>query len=228
MNYSIAVLITALFFTASCARRCPADINLGNVDMQNTTLGFLPASQKTNTMTFTNSAGEKLVFKAQQGSGESRFPYSVETLCERGDFLDKTVQTVDFNAQAIHYDFRSDNGSHTLNIDLMPQSAGPYGNRNDTIFYETFSVWGQKLTEPTRVGSLTVLTDERGNTTKISDTVRDNTNHFQIVADTMLNGRHITNAYVPANDGKQTLFIFYTKANGVEAFTTDTEVWVRE
>jgi hypothetical protein len=217
------------FLSSSCARRCTADINLGNIDLQNSSLGFLPASQKVSTMTFSNAAGQTLVFKANEGSGESRFPYSVETLCERGDFLDRTVQTANYNAQAFHYDFKTADNAYTLNIDLMPQSAGTYGNRNDTIFYETFAVWGQKLTEPTRVGSLTVLTHERGNEARLSDLLRNNTNHYQIVADTTFNGRHIQDAFVPENDGKQALFVFYTKVGGIEAFTTtDAEVWVRQ
>ena len=230
MKYYSFLLISAaaVLLFSFCARRCPDDIDLGNVDLQNSSLAFLPASQKTETMTFGNIDGQKLVFKATAGSGESRFPYSVETLCERGDFLDKTVQTANYNAQAFHYDFKTVDNNYTLNIDLMPQSAGTYGNRNDTIFYETFAAWGQKLTEPTRVGSFSILTHERGNEALLSETLRNNTNHYQIIADTVLLGRHIQNAYVPANDGKQALFIFYTKSGGIEAFTTDAEVWVRE
>ncbi len=227
--HHLIFITTVLFaFSSSCARRCPDDIDLGNVNLSTASLDFLPASQKTATMTFVNAGGQTLVFNASAGGGESRFPYSVETLCERGDFLDKTVQTADFQAQAFHYDFKTTGNTYTMNIDLMPQNTGTYGSRNDTIFYETFAVWGQKLTDPTRVGSLTVLTHERGNDNKISATLRENTNHYQIVADTVLLGRHIQQAFVPANDGKQALFIFYTKTNGIEAFTTDTEVWVRQ
>ena len=216
-----------ILFLSNCARKCPADINLGDLNLQNTTLSYLPASQKTNSMTFKNAAGQTLVF-TNTSEGESRVHFPVETLCERGDFLDKTTQTSGFNTQTIHYYYASPSQSYTLAIDIMPTNLGNYGSVSDTIFYESIAVWGQKTLDPIRVGSLSVLTDERGNGAKITQSVRENTNHFQTIADTTLNGRHIVNALVPVNDGNQKMFVFYTKEKGIEAFTTDTEVWTRQ
>lgn len=226
MKQLLLLFAASLFFT-NCARKCPADINLGNLNLHNTTLSYLPESQKVNTMTFVNTTGQTLVF-TNTSEGETRVHFPVETLCERGDFLDKTVQTSGFNAQTIHYYYATPSQTYTLAIDMMPTNAGSYGNVSDTIYYESMAVWGQKILAPTRVGSLSVLTDERGNSAKITQSIRDNTNRFQTIADTTLNGRHIVNALVPVNDGNQTLFVFYTKEKGIEAFTTETEVWIRQ
>ena len=218
-------LLLASLLAIQCAKRCPKDINLGDIDLQSTTRSWLPAAQKVNSMTFSRTDGMQQTF-TNNSSGEERFEYAVETLCERGDFLDKTVQTAYFNAQSIHYNYNSGDGKYTLSLDIMPSNAGDYGSRSDTLFYESLAVWGQKISEPSRVGSFTVLTSDRGNT--LSQTLLDNTNHFAMVADTVLNGKVIKNAWVPASDGKQTLFVFYTKENGIEAFTTDTEIWTRD
>jgi hypothetical protein len=65
------------------------------------------------------------------------------------------------------------------------------------------------LTIHTRVGSLTVLTHERGNKDRLSNLFRNNTNHYQVfVTNTTFYGWHIQNAFVPKNDGKQALLFF--------------------
>lgn len=226
MKQLLLLFAASLFFT-NCARKCPADINLGNLNLQSTTLSYLPQNQKVNSMTFVNAAGQTLVF-TNASEGESQVHFPVETLCERGDFLDKTVQTSGFTAQTIHYYYATPSQTYTLAIDIMPTNAGSYGSVNDTVYYESIAVWGQKTLAPPRVGALSVLTDERGNSAKITQSIRENTNRFQTVTDTILNGRHIVNALAPVNDGNQTLFVFYTKENGIEAFTTETEVWTRQ
>jgi hypothetical protein len=230
--YHLMVIGFAVFFVfliSSCARPCPADENLGNINLSSSTLSFLPFSQKTNKMTFVNSDGETLEF-TNNGQGENRFDLAVETLCERGDFLDKTVQTAEFKVQSFHYSYYSTNTDYNLNIDMTVNNAGSYGNRTDTVFYETIAVWGQRFVAPAQTGSWYLIADERGNSANITDTFRTNANHYRFVADTTLIGRHITNAYVGQNDGKNTFYIFYSKQNGIEAFTTEdgNEVWVRD
>ncbi|MEY3239801.1 MAG: hypothetical protein RIR11_1239 [Bacteroidota bacterium] len=219
-------LIALLF--AQCARPCPKDIEIGVISIGSTTKTFLPAAQETKTMTFKNSDGTQLVFQSTFFKGDHTYDLPVETLCERGDFLDKTSQTVFFVVKSKRWEYETADKNYTLSLDLNLNPIGEYGDRKDTVFYEQVAVWGQKINNPTRVGRISILSDERGNAAKITDLQRQNANFYQIIADTTLNGRQIKNAYVPVNDGTQSLFIFYTKAKGIEAFTTDTEVWTRE
>jgi hypothetical protein len=226
--YPISKLTILVFFFIQCARPCPKDIEIGAIMIGSTTKAFLPASQETKTMTFKNSDGAQLVFQSTFFNGNYTYNLPVETLCERGEFLDKTSQTVFFVVQSERWEYETNDKNYTLSLDLDLDAIGQYGNRKDTVFYEKVAVWGQKINNPTRVGRIAILSDERGNSAKITDLQRQNANLYQIIADTTLNGRKIKNAYVPVNDGSQSLFIFYTKANGIEAFTTDTEVWTRE
>ena len=226
--YPITKLTILALLFIQCARPCPKDIEIGTITIGSTTNAFLPASQATKTMTFKNSDGTQLVFQSTFANGSHTYNLPVETLCERGDFLDKTSQTVFFVVQSKRWEYETSDKNYTLSVDLDLDQIGQYGNRKDTIFYEKVAVWGQKINNPTRVGRIAILSDERGNSAKITDVQRQNANFYQIIADTTLSGRQIKNAYVPVNDGSQSLFIFYTKANGIEAFTTDTETWTRE
>lgn len=218
--------LAGVLFT-QCARKCPDDINLGDLNLQAATLSFLPDAQKVQKMTFTNTNGQQITFN-NVSDGEKRFQFDIETLCERGDFLDKTVQTAYFNAQTFHYYYNADNGAYTLAVDIQPNNAGNYGKRQDTLFYESFAAWGQKLTTPVRVGVVSVLTDERGNSAKLGVDVWVQHNRHRFVGDTVLGGQNLSQVYVNAKDSTQTLFVFYTKARGIEAFTTETETWLRK
>ena len=226
-NQLFAVSITIALFSAHCARPCPKDIELGTLTLDSNSRSFLPVSQEVQTMQFTNAAGAALSFSStNKGVSDTEVP--VETLCQRGDYLDKTAQVSKYITSTKRWSYATAANDYTLDIQLDIENLGAYGSPNDTVFIEKFVTWGQKIATPARVGTMSILTSERGNTAKISDTQRQNYTKFQFVADTVLNGRTITNAYITPKDGNQSLFIFYTKANGIEAFTTDTEVWLRQ
>jgi hypothetical protein len=214
---------------ARCAKPCPSDVNLGALNLTPASRAFLPAAQQVETMTFVNTDGAKMNFQNQSGSiGNKPFQLNVETMCQRGDFLDKTAQTAYYNADAYHLYYRSTDQNYTLSIDLMLENAGEYGSRSDTAFYETLGIAGQKLSAPTRVGSLRILSSERGNEAKIGNMIRQNNNEFRIVADTTILGRPLQNLWVAADNGNHPFVIFYSKIRGIEAFTTPEGAWVRE
>ncbi len=220
------IAITALH----CAKPCPVDINLGDLKLDPSSVAFIPTVQQVKTIKFRNGTGQKMEFtNASIGEGLKFFELPVETLCQRGDFVDKTAQTVFFKADQYNIYYQSDNLQYTLSLNLQPENAGEYGLRNDTIFYEVLGMAGQKIPAPAQVGSMHILTSERGNTAKISDNIRQNNNQYELLPDTTILGRNIKNAYVTPKNGQHTLFIFYTKLNGFEAFTTaGGEQWVRE
>lgn len=221
--FSLLLLLTGV----QCARQCPADINLGSLNLQDSTLAYLPSAQRVNTMTFVNAAGQTLTF-TNNGKGEEYFHLPVATLCDRGDFLDKTTQTEGFNAQSFHYYYAAPGQTYTLAIDISINNAGNYGSASDTILYETVGIWGQKTITPTASGSVSLIGSERGNSANIPAVVRDiYTNLYRIVPDTTLNGRHIVNALVPVAPNNS-MMVFYTQTNGYEAFITGNEVWTRQ
>jgi hypothetical protein len=213
-----------------CARPCPADIKLGDLNLSAATRAFVPAGQRVDQLVFTNAAGQKLTFTNNSGSAQAkRFQLNVETLCQRGDFLDKTAQTAYFNAESYHLYYQSGSPNYTLSVGAQPENAGTYGSRSDTVFYEVFSASGQRLDAPTQVGSLRLLPSERGNGAKIPEQTRVNNTEFRFVADTSILGKNIKNTWVTADNGKHSFFIFYTKELGIEAFTTKNgEQWVRQ
>lgn len=230
MNRILLSLGLFAMLGSRCARPCPDDINLGNADLSPSTLAFFPAEQQVAQMTFVNGTGSKLTFTNASGSTKAeRYKLDVETLCQRGDFLDKTAQTAYYNAGNWHLYYQSGTPNYTLSVDAQVNNAGAYGSRKDTIFYESFAVSGQRIDAPSQVGSLQLLSAERGNSAKIPTDLRQNNSAFQQIADTTILGKKIQNAWVTRGDGNHSLFVFYTKTGGIEAFTTKNgEQWIRQ
>lgn len=220
------IIISALH----CAKPCPADINLGDLKLDPASVAFVPNAQQVKTFKFRNGTGQKMDFtNASIGEGLKFFELPVETLCQRGDFVDKTAQTAFFKADQYNMYYQSDNLQYTLSLNLQAENGGVYGDRNDTIFYEILGMAGQKIPAPAQVGSLHIITSERGNSAKIPDNIRQINNQYDLLPDTTILGRNIKNAFVTPKTGNHTLFLFYTKLNGFEAFTTaNGEQWVRE
>jgi hypothetical protein len=228
MKYLAFILASLLLW--QCERPCPADINLGDLNLSGSTRAFVPTGQRVDQMTFVNATGQKLTFNNVSGSTQAkRFQLNVETMCQRGDLLDKTAQTAYFNAESIHLYYQSGTPNYTLAVDAQPENAGAYGSKNDTVFYETFAVSGQRIDAPSQVGSLRLLSSERGNSAKIPDQTRTNNMDFRLVGDTTILGKNIKNAWTTSSDGPHTLYVFYTQSTGIEAFTTKNgEQWIRQ
>jgi hypothetical protein len=222
-----SILICTLF---SCARPCPKDIHIADLNLTTATKTFIPTGQLVDKMTFTNTAtNAKLEFTNTSGNTQiTRFELPVETLCERGDFLDKTTQTAYFSAETLHLYYTTTDGNYTLGVDAQPENFGLYGSRADTVMYEIFSAYGQKISEPSRTGSFRLLSSERGNSTKFDTTFRANNNMFNFVADTSIAGRPLTNVWTTPTNNGQTLFVYYTKTRGIEAFSTAEATWLRD
>ncbi len=177
-------------------------------------------------MTFQRTDGQTITLNRHTNTNSSDMP--VETLCERGDYLDKTTQVAKFTASNRYMGFSTPDNSYTLDLRLDISNLGAYGSATDTVLMETFAVWGQKTNAPIRVGTTSIITSERGNANKITNAQREQATDYRVVADTTLNGKQISNAFVTRGDGIHTLYIFYTKTNGIEAFTSDTETWIRQ
>jgi hypothetical protein len=215
-----------------CARPCPKDIKIGTLDFSGSTEAWLPANQQVESMTFKNTAGTTLTFtNANTGWKNKRTQLPIETLCERGDYLDKTTQISYYDVEAVNLYYQAPNNTsptHTLEVSARFSNAGPYGVRSDTAFYESVSVSGQFLGTTPRVGGISLLSNERGNSAKIPQFEYQG-QRFRMIADTTVGGRNLKDVWTNAGtEATQTFFVFYTKLKGVEAFVYDSEVWLRE
>lgn len=224
---NIFFAVMTLTFFAKCAIPCPPDKKEGTLNFSADTRSFLPEKQKVNEMTFENTDGRQLVFVNNNPDWNKRAKIGVEILCERGDFLDKTVQSAYYDVESVHLFYvngTSTEQHYNINIDLVFEHIGN-GTKADTAFFETVTVWGQRLLNPIATGGSMLSMNTRGNDSRIPAFHKTNQSHF--VADTIIANRRIQNAFV-ALDTVDKFKVFYTKQNGVEAFTTPIEAWIRK
>jgi hypothetical protein len=220
--------LTFLVFTFGCAKRCPADINLGKLNLSQPTISFLPTTQRTETMQFSDNNGAILTFKNQNPDWAKRTKLDVEVLCDRGDFLDKTTQTAFFNTESYHLYYRSTDEQYSIGIDLQLHNDNFTGARKDTVLYETFAVSMYGVGPKSPNGVISILTDIHGNENKIEKARQDASTIARFVADTTIAGRNLKNVYVTPNGQNRNIFLFYTKAKGLEAFWVDEKIWFRQ
>jgi hypothetical protein len=213
----------------SCAVPCPRDKKITDINFTAPTRNWLTTVDKLKTMTFVNTEGKSISFVLPVVDMGARDRVAVETLCERGDFLDKTTQVRYYDAQGIHVFAQSDDQRYTLALDARIANYGQYGNPQDTIFVEDINAWAQRIKEPNLNGGVTIVTNARKNESHPSVLPRIAEQNFRILADTIINGRQIKNCITQNLNNNADIHIFYTAANGFEAFTTkDGETWVRK
>jgi hypothetical protein len=221
------ILFASVFYT-SCAIKCPKDVEIGKLNLSANTLAFLPAAQKTQQMTFKNNLDSTLIFNNQNTNQDQRTEMIVEILCERGGFLDKTMQTVFYNTESHHYYYRSTNDLYSIAVDLQFNNNNYTGNRNDTLFYETFAVSSYGTGPKSSNGVVSVLTNMRGNDNNLSEGIVQSTNINRFVADTTFDGHQLSNVWVTPQGSERDIFIYYSQIKGVEAITLDDTTWWRQ
>ncbi len=221
--YIFFVLITLAY---SCARPCPKDIKLDEVFLtQQSNSEYLPTEDPKDILIFENSSGQELQFTDQNPKWKTTYRIEVETLCERGDFLDKTTQTKYIDAPGYHAYYVSKDQLYTLAIDASVQNAGQYGNVSDTILYDFFSVWGQKIGTPAFTGGASKVTSDRGNGNRLPEFVFANDN-MVMIADTTIEGRSFKNIFTHPQSDILNFRIFYSREKGIEAFLLNNgEFW---
>lgn len=222
------LFIPALLIFVGCSRPCPRDIKIGEVYFSPATLALLPESNPPSRMEFQNMNGDVLVFNNQQKTWINKYQIPVETLCERGEFLDKTTQTRYFEAPALYAYFTTDDQQYTLQYDYGIINTGMYGSEKDTVLHEQMTVSGQKTGTPAYVGGVIYLSHLRGNEAKIPAFVTMGEN-ARLLADTLIGGRTLYNVFTPSKLTETHLRVFYSAKNGIEAFTlSNGEVWLRK
>lgn len=224
----IFLLTAIILLCVSCDKPCPRSIKIGEVFFSEPTMVLLPENEPTRSLIFENEAGENLVFSNQNQVWQNVFQIDVETICEEGEFPGKNIQTHYFSAPVFQAIYKTADQEYSLNLQFVMRNVGVYGNKNDTILYEEFSVWGQKYGSDPFIGGFTLLTDTRGNDLKIPDEIQNNQN-WRFLGDTILNNKPLYSLYTNVVTQTRNLYIFYRVQNGLEAFTlTNGEVWTRK
>lgn len=227
--FNILLMFAFATMNYSCAKRCPADIKISSLNLSSKTTSYLPKTQRVETMDFKDKDGNILTFKNQNPDWAKRSQLDVETLCERGDFLDKTVQTAYFDTEAYHFYYRSTDGIYSIGIDLQLNNDNFTGSRKDTVLYETFAVSMFGTGPKSANGAINILTDSHGNEAKIDAAKQNALNIYRFIADTTLNGQKLKNIYVTPEGQNRNIFLFYSKEKGLEAFVNENNVvWLKK
>jgi hypothetical protein len=213
----------------SCATPCPKDIKAGSVNINSETTSFIPVGDNINPVVFVNKEGKKITFRAYSSDVNSKARIPIETLCSKGEFLDKTEQTRYIEVPSTHLNYNDDEQKYTLALDIGIQSIGTSGKASDTVFVEEAGAWMQKLDGNAQHGSVSLMTSDRGRSGHRDVlSFKNSTNDYRIIPDTTILGKRLTNAYVNVS-AFEDMRIFLEKGKNVQAFTTkDGEVWIRK
>jgi hypothetical protein len=211
-----------------CAVPCPRDEKVGSLKYSSTTIPFVKGGALDKSMSFKEAKGKVLEFKFKLDKIASEVKIPVETLCERGDFLDKTTQIKYFAYEGYLLDYESLDGQYTLNYKVSIDNVGDYGKEADTLLYETVSAYGQKLSLPAEVGNFNFISSLRGNDIRIKAKLTNSTDNFTFLGKVTLQGKVFENIYATQENDANTLRLFIQKEKGIVAFTTKSgEVWLR-
>ncbi len=226
MKNTVLSLLCA-FLLIKCTIPCPPDKKIGTLNFSDETKTFFPVSQQVNDMVFENIKGEQLIFKNRNPQWNKRGKHDVETLCEKGGFLDNTVQSAYYDTESINLSYINGTNTHqqyNLDIQIGFNHLGN-GSKDENAFFETVNIWGQYLLNPTASGGSYIVTNTRGNDGQIPNFYKYK--RSRMIADTVIINQRIKNAFITP-DSTDKLIIFYTQEKGIEAFTTPQEAWVRK
>jgi hypothetical protein len=213
----------------SCATPCPRDIKVGSIQFDQATTEFIPTSTNFKVLTFTNDKGKILTFTTTASSVVTPSKIPVKVLCQKGDFIDKTSQVEYLDASSVNLWYATVPERYTLAVDIVIDGFNPNTGVLDTAFIEKLTVWGQRVTTPSKVGTMSIVTSSRGNDQHPEiKKILNQPKEYAIIKDTTILNRNMQNVYYnPASHNGMT--IYFTKENGIEAFKTDdNEIWVRK
>jgi hypothetical protein len=223
-------LILGSFY--QCSRpSCPPSINLGNLDFSAPTKALFPDAQRVNTMSFVNKAGQTVVFTSN-GVESSRDRLVAEILCDRGILDGRTQQIAFYESENYTYFYTTPNYPNLI-LSLRTfflNTKGESSTRRDTSIVEVLEVQtADRESNGTNKRSVVVmLTTERGNSAKIPTSFRNLYTRFRLVADTTLNGRPLKNVLVAPDSSRNAMQVYYTGGRGIEAFSVDSTLWLRQ
>jgi hypothetical protein len=222
-------LIIVSFY--QCSRpSCPPSINLGNLDFSAPTKAFFPAAQKVNTMSFVNKAGQTIVFTNLYEPTRTRLV--AEIMCDRGILDNRSQQTAFYESEYYAYSYSNltyPNLALSVSAFFL-NTKGERSTRRDTSIVEVLQIQtsDRESNGYNKSSAVVMLTTERGNSAKISDSFRKQYTRFRWIADTTLNGRPFKNVLVAHDSARYDMQVYYTGVRGFEAFSKDSTLWLRQ
>ena len=221
MKIKVIIACLAILMYSCDDDECGKDINLGELELAETTREFVPYSGE-EVLIFEDNRGNKHILKSKEGRQSFDTRLVLSTLC-RGNvdiltFDDQEEYYQTQNEQVVFYDQL---GNQIFYIDLL--TLFEEANQSDSVaIYDLLSVH-PSIDEHT-FGSLNIITSERQN--EVSSSFEEVVlNNSMFIGDTVLFGREFKEVYRSSSlKGRST---FYNRINGVIAFKfNENEYWV--
>lgn len=224
MKSAFSNLLFLSILLAGCALPCPKDKKQGTIDFTENTKTWVNPLEKLNKLTFEDNNNEKLELNLRYSDTNTNNKILLEVLCERGDFLDKTVQVRYIESPQFNLTFANNNSDFEFYI-----SASIINDKSelgqDTILYDNFISWAQDIKTSTS-GAVSIVTSFRGSRTRFSQKVMDAEEEYMFADKIQLDGKLLENVYYNKQD-KNGIQVFYSKEKGPLAIKVLNKVWHR-
>lgn len=219
--YLFAIACGLVLF--GCARPCPKDIKEGSVNYSESTSSLIAAIDEGTSLRFENQSGKTKVLNLKYPNIHGFTKIPLEVLCQRGEFLDQSSQIRYLEAPTFYMTFSS--ADETVEIYFQAHIINDASDLNgDTLLYESFAVWIQDI-NISAAGSLTYLSNDRGNSVDFSEYANSFKDGYAFVEDTTISGHHLKDVYYNL-DHSSDIRMFYSKEEGVVCFQTAFDTWI--
>lgn len=202
--------------------KCGEDINLGKLDLTESSKAFVPYSGE-ETLTFEDNTGKRHLLTSKEGRQVFDSRLIINTLC-RGDVSKLTFDDQEefFEVQYEQVAFFDQSGNQVFYIDMKPgfEEAEPL---ESLVIYDQLSV-RLSMIEGYLMRDLNIITAERQN--QVSASWKETLlNGSAFVGDTVLYGRKCKEVYESSTTEGSS--IFYNRFSGVVALKfDDSRYWV--
>ena len=197
-------LIVSTLLIVSC-KNCPSDENLGEVDLSDITLSFIPYNVGETTLTFENTNGQEISLVSEKGKVIKKEEVVVEKPCSY-DLSDETNISMTVEKQEILFE------NDSIKLLLVAQFSGLnliQTNEIDTNWVESAYCLVGNSFDNLENESFSIITNERE-----KDISQSEINCFTFSETLTLNEIQFMNVYSD-NLGQ---FIFFNKEHGIIAF----------
>jgi hypothetical protein len=220
MKTNIAIACITLLMYSCSDDECGEDINLGTLELAESTTSFLPYSGD-EILVFEDNAGTRHSLTSKEGLQLSDTRLVVNTLCsgnfDKLNFDDQEEFYQTQNQQVVFYD-ESDNQIFYIDINTLFET-----NQSASVaIYDLLTV--HPSVNGATFGNLNIITSERQH--EISPSFKEVVlNDSRFIGDTLLYGKAFGEVYKSATyEGR---FILYNRTEGVIAIIfNDDEYWV--
>ncbi len=216
-----AVITYLAILMYSCDDECGEDINLGKIELAETTQEYVPYTGE-EVLIFEDNTGVRHTLNSTEGRKSYDTKLVLNTLCRGNvDKLSFDDQQEYYQSQREEIIFYDQSGNQIFYIDLMILFER-IGQSDSVAIYDLLSV--HPSVNGSTFGNLNIVTSERQY--EMSPSFKEVVlNNSMYIGDTVLFGKEFSEVYRSSSlDGRHT---FYNRKKGVLAFVfNENEYWV--